>query len=120
MNIDDYKLDLDEAMALAQGKENIAIWRSIAAHMERGGPFAELLLEFRADAVKSMSDIVYANPNDAVRIAALQADIQRSLRTMEHIETFESRAQAADANTEAADSLSDVDDTIIPQPPEEA
>lgn len=101
---DQLRLDVDEAMADAQANKNgqhaIQIWRRIARELENGGPFADLLLSFREDAVKAMSDMVYADPNDAARIAALQADVQRSLRTMEHIDEFQNAAQAADANAE--------------------
>jgi hypothetical protein len=100
--LDKFRLDVDEAMEQAQARKGVAVdvWRRIARELEKGGPFADLLMKFRDDAVTAMSDLVYADANDPVRIAALQSDVQRCLRTMEHIDAFENEAQAADANTE--------------------
>ena len=101
---DSLRLDVDEAMARAQqvhGRRDIEIWNRIARDLNQGGPFAALLTQFRDGAVAAMSDLIYANPNDAVRIAALQADVRRCLDTMEHIDAFQNAAEAADANIEA-------------------
>jgi hypothetical protein len=98
--LDAFRLDVDEAMALAQGDKSVAIWKSIEADLVTGGPFSEMLKAFRRDAVRALSDIVYADSNDAVRISALQADIQRSLRTMELIDEFKGAAEASLANAD--------------------
>jgi hypothetical protein len=109
LNLDPFRLDVDEAMAQAQEQQREAeverqktraVWQRIASELEHGGPFAALLTEFRQDATRALSDLVYADSNDSVRIASLQADVQRSLRTMEHIDEFQNAAQAADANVE--------------------
>jgi hypothetical protein len=108
---DNLRLDVDEAMARAQqvhGRRDIEIWNRIASDLNQGGPFAALLTQFREGAVAAMSDLIYADPNDAVRVAALQADVRRCLDTMEHIDAFQNAAEAADANIEA-DSASDED-----------
>jgi hypothetical protein len=111
-SLDDYRLDVDEAMSMAQIERaaeqerhrTINIWEGIRGEIERGaGPFAEMLIAFRQDAVKAMSDLVWADPNDVSRIAALQADVQRSLRAMEHIDEFRSGARAAIANSDTSE-----------------
>lgn len=108
---DNLRLDVDEAMARAQqehGRRDVEIWNRIARDLNTGGPFAALLTQFREGAVTALSDLIYADPNDPVRIAALQADVRRCLDTMEHIDAFQNAAEAADANIEA--DASDEDD----------
>lgn len=118
-----YRLDVDVSMAAAQEQAReseaerqkaIAVWRGISIEMERGtGPFAQMLAQFRDDATKALSDLVYADPADAKHIQSLQANVRRCLDTMEHIQSFRTAAEAADANTEG-DTLSDDDDTFTP------
>lgn len=109
LDLNAFRLDVDEAMSDAQEaqyaaeadrQEVRAAWQRIATELARGGPFATMLMSFRSDATRAMSELVYADPADAKAIAALQADVQRTLRTMEHIDEFRNAADAADANIE--------------------
>lgn len=107
--LDEYRLDLDEAMANAR-KEAIDTWRRIEADLKKNGPFSALLTQFRTDATEAMSALVWADPKDPVAIALHQAAVIRCLETMEKMDTFRNAAEAADANTEAQDALGDEDD----------
>lgn len=109
LDLDSFRLDVDEAVRDAQEAQREAeldrqqakeTWSRIARELEQGGPFAQMLMSFRSDATKALSELVYADPTDTKHIAALQADVQRTLRTMEHIDEFRNAAEAADANTE--------------------
>jgi type II secretory pathway component PulF len=108
VDLDQFRLDVDEAMAMAQEaaaseserRRVKQVWLSIENQLTKGGPFAEMLIQFRQDAVSAMSEMVHADPTDTKLMASLQADVRRSLRTMEMIDSFSSAAKAADANDE--------------------
>lgn len=109
--LNDYRIDVDEAMSQAQREhaaevdrqQVIGTWKNIAEQLRRGkSPFAKMLMQFREEAVNALSEMVYADPNDVKAMAALQAVVLRSLTTMEHVDTFRSDASAAEEN-DAAD-----------------
>lgn len=116
MNLDEFRLDVDEAFGEAQSRRNETvrrIWRQIARDLKDAGPFSAMLHAFRADATEAMTALVYANSGDAAQIASLQATVQQSLRTMERIDEFQNAAAAVDANTDAIGS--DDDDETPPE-----
>lgn len=109
-----FRMDVDEAMADAQVQQQQSeqdrqrvkrTWQSIQNALEKDGPMAALLTQFREDAVTALGALIYADSTDSARIRELQADVQRSLRTMEHIDTFQNAAEVADANSESDEDL---------------
>jgi hypothetical protein len=104
-----FRFDVDDSMAgaqeqLAQSEQDRQrakrVWDRIRNELDKDGPMAQLLAQFREDAVRAMGELIYVETSDA-GVRALQADVQRSLRTMEHIDTFQNAAEVADANAQS-------------------
>lgn len=110
--LDRYRVDIDEAV----GAKAVSIWKQIEGDLNGNGPFAQMLLAFRGDAVQAIHDLIHCDPRDAVRIAALQADIVRAYRTMERIDEFRETADAALAN---ADNHQSDEETVVTIPEDE-
>lgn len=109
-----YRVDVDEVMLLAQSKREAELdrqrWRRILHALEADDPFSQMLKSIRSDAVESLGDLIYCDPKDTLKVAMLQANVQRCYEMMRHIDEFRGRAEAVDANEAAETSLSDEDD----------
>ena len=91
--------------------EKAAIWQNIRADLKSGGPFAQMILSFRASAQEAMIDLAFVDASKTDKIASLQNEIRRYVSTMELIHAYRDEAKAIDANTEAE--LSDEDHQFL-------
>lgn len=89
----------------------VQAWEAIRGDLRSRGPFTRMLLELRGTALHAMSDLVYAQPSDAARIASLQNEVRRYAHFMTIISEYRTQA-AVEANTEGGD-LSDDDRDFI-------
>ncbi len=109
-----FRVDVDEAMVLAQSKREGEIdrqrWSRILHALEANDPFAQMLKSIRSDAVEGLGDLIYCDPKDTLKVAMLQMNVQRCYEMMRHIDEFRGRAEAVDANEAAMTSLSDEDE----------
>lgn len=87
-------------------------WEAIRGDLRSRGPFTRMLLELRGTALAAMSDLVYASPADAVRIASLQNEVRRYAHFMAIISEYRTQAEAQDANT-MGEELDDEDREFI-------
>lgn len=93
----------DTALAKVAEREQgdvAATWQAIKADLRAAGPFAKMILSFRASATEALVDLVYVETADPA-VIKLQAEVRRYVTTIGIIHGYREGARAVDANAEA-------------------
>lgn len=75
-------------------------WDAIKADLRKAGPFAKMILSFRASAVEALTELAFVETQDP-NVRRLQAEVRRYVQTIEIIHGFRDGAAAVDANVNA-------------------
>lgn len=75
-------------------------WQAIRDDLRKAGPFAKMILSFRASAVEALTDLAFVETQDA-NVLRLQAEVRRFVQTIEIIHGYRDGAAAVDANVNA-------------------
>lgn len=99
--LDDDMLDSALIAAAERDRGDVAsTWYAIMGDLRQRGPFAKMILSFRASAVEAIKDLIFIPATDP-EVLRLQKEIRRYIETIEMIHGYREGAQAIDANVEA-------------------
>ena len=76
-----------------------AVWLQMSNDLRSGGPLAAMMLSLRASAIEAMKELAFTDSTDATKIAFLQAEVRRHIKSVNLIAGYRNEAENIDMAT---------------------